>query len=102
MSSLTPMLAGHKEAPYNWLSLVRGDAITRSAAGKSPKSALLSPGASMIKVGQSAGSSLRSFPRRAVMMGALMSPSRNNKAWMCSGVGRVGWPSTSGMRAKRQ
>ena len=102
MSSLAPMLAGHREAPYNWLSLERGDAITRSAAGVSPKSALFNPGASTTKVEQSAGSSLRSFPRRAVIMGALMSPSRNNNSVVCAGVGRMGWCSISGIMARRQ
>ena len=102
MSSLAPIFAGHREAPYNWLSLERGDAITRSAAGVSPRSALFNPGASTTKVEQSAGSSLKSFPRRAVIIGALISPSRNNNSLVCAGVGRMGWWPISGMMSRRQ
>ena len=102
MSSLTPVFAGQREAPYNWLSLERGDAITRSAAGVSPRSALFNPGASTTKMEQSAGSSLKSFPRRAVIIGALMSPSRNTNSLVCAGVGSMGrWP-ISGIIARRQ
>ena len=95
-------ICGQREAPYNWLSWERGDAITRSAAGVSPRSALFNPGASTTKMEQSAGSSLKSFPRRAVIIGALMSPSRNTNSLVCAGVGSMGWWPISGIIARRQ